>query len=250
MCNYVFTNSMKRHERSDLCFKLYTELKEKNRLFPIMQPLRNSVKQKKKEQNSLKPSKEPIYAMKSIIYKGAAIDFIVHKDGYYDIVFNTSPIDAPFVEFIKIEGGLQTKTIIYTQHALDRYNERMHNATYTNHKEIMKRFLVNNPSKSYFSKDFNTGERIEAIHYYNGSYILAGETWPEISGIEGKWFIPQVNESSFSPDITKLTAISIDITDGAATTGSMTVSSISQATYNPVDGTKGSADVMIHSITF
>lgn len=103
---------------------------------------------------------------------------------------------------------------------------------------------------NYFAKDFKTGERIESIHYYNGSYILAGETWPEDAGIEGLWYIPQVNESSFSPDITKLTAISIDVTDGATTTGTMTVSSISQTTYNPVDGTKGSADVMMHSITF
>lgn len=151
MCNYVFTNSMKRHERSDLCFKLYKELKDNNRLYAILLPLKKIVEQQKKVQNKFSPGKEPIYAMSSIIYKGASIYVIVHKNSSFDIVFNTSPIDAPYVEFIKIVDGDNMKTNIYTQHALDRYNERMHNASYKNHKDIMKRFLVNNPLKSHFS---------------------------------------------------------------------------------------------------
>jgi len=102
---------------------------------------------------------------------------------------------------------------------------------------------------NYFAEDNNTGERIEAIHYYNGSIILAGETWPEYSDIEGKWYIPVVNESTFSPSLSKLTTISIDGGDGVSYAGSMTVGSISQAMYEPSEGSKGSADVMIHSIT-
>lgn len=163
MCNYVFTNSMKRHERSELCFKLYSELKYKNRLYPVLHPLKKIVDQKKKAQNRFRPSKEPIYAMKTIVYKGASILFMVHKDGYFDIVFNTSPIDAPYVEFIKIIDGIETKTNIYTQHALDRYNERIHNDFYTNHKDIMKRLLINNPSKSLFSTDDETNRSVAKL---------------------------------------------------------------------------------------
>ena len=102
---------------------------------------------------------------------------------------------------------------------------------------------------NYFS-EYNTGERIEAIHYYNGSFIIAGETWSEDGAIEGKWYIPQINESTFSPDIEKLTSIYIDAADGVTSTGAMTVSSISQGMYAVSEGSKGSADVMIHSITF
>lgn len=103
---------------------------------------------------------------------------------------------------------------------------------------------------NYYSKDYTTGERIEAIHYYNGNFILAGETWPEDAGIEGRWYIPAINESTFSADLTKTTSLIIDTNDGVSYSGAMSVSSISQAMYNPSEGTKGSADVMIHSITF
>ncbi|MGJ8593063.1 MAG: hypothetical protein ACSHXF_10965 [Aquaticitalea sp.] len=163
MANYVFTHSMKRHERSDLCFKLYMELKVKNRIVPLLLPLKKIINQKKKAENKFKPCKERIYASTTFVYKGVTIYIIVSKQGYYDFIFNTSPIDAPYAEFIVIVDGFEMKTVIYTQHALDRYNERIHNDKYTNHRDLMKRFIVNNATKSNFITDEDTHKSVARI---------------------------------------------------------------------------------------
>ena len=102
---------------------------------------------------------------------------------------------------------------------------------------------------NYFSKDHTTGERIEGIHSYNGSIILIGETWPQDQGIEGRWYIPEINESSFSPTIQKSTATVLYTGDGVTNGSVMSESILSTALFLPSEGTKGSADIMLHSIT-
>jgi len=101
---------------------------------------------------------------------------------------------------------------------------------------------------NYYSKDHTTGERIEGIHSYGGNIILIGETWPQSEGIEGSWFIPEINESSFTATLTKTTSTDLVTTDGVANGSTMTVSTLSEVLYLPEDGTKGSADIMFHSI--
>jgi hypothetical protein len=101
---------------------------------------------------------------------------------------------------------------------------------------------------NYYSEDFTTGERIEGIHQYGGNLILIGETWPESIGIEGRWYIPQLNETSISPSVSKITTTTIMTGDGVTNSSAMQVSTLSSSLYDPADGTKGSADIMIHSI--
>lgn len=102
---------------------------------------------------------------------------------------------------------------------------------------------------NYYSKDFNTGERIEGIHFYNGSLIIAGETWPEENGIEGRWCIPTIHEESFTAVLNKVTSTSIDTGDGVVSATSMSVSDLGGSLYEASEGTRGSCDIMIHSIS-
>ena len=101
---------------------------------------------------------------------------------------------------------------------------------------------------NYYSKDYTTGERIEAFHYYNGNLIVAGETWPQDNGIEGRWYIPTVNQSAFTATVNKTTSININTGDGVVSSISMSSSSLSGSLYDPANGTQGSSDIMFHSI--
>lgn len=101
---------------------------------------------------------------------------------------------------------------------------------------------------NYYSKDHETGERIESFHFYNGNLILAGETWPLENGIEGRWCIPQVNAYSFTADVSKTTTGNIDTGDGVLSPVTMSSSNLSGSLYTPDLGSQGSCDFMIHSI--
>ncbi len=92
------------------------------------------------------------------------------------------------------------------------------------------------------------GERIETILSYNGNLILAGETWPEYSKIKGNWYMPTGIINDMSITATKTTNTTLITTDGVDANCSFTESSLSAPTYNPIEGTKGSSDIMIFCI--
>jgi len=145
---YVITKSMSRAERAELCKRIYTELFESNNkgTFKDLTEMANIIKAKKKKDLFGVKSKEVICTVKKKLYKSLTIYYIMNKSEGYDIIFNTSPIDAGFVEFIRvIPNG---STVLYTQHLFDRYNERIHKKKYGNHKDMMKRFFANNPVKA------------------------------------------------------------------------------------------------------
>lgn len=144
MSKYVITNFMKRHERSSLCFKLYNEMLESHKLYHLTKPMGKTIENRIKAQR-FKTHKEPIFAITRSIYKGLTFYIFLDKEQSLQIVFNTSPIDASYVEFTRIVGSPKTDCMIYTQHALDRYNERAHGRKYDNYKDIMKRLILNNP---------------------------------------------------------------------------------------------------------
>ncbi len=162
MANYVFTNSMKRYERSNLCIKLYNEMVENGQLMRILNLLMKVIDEKKHRKNPFKPSNDPIYAIKLATYKGAPFYLIVDKTKDFDIVFNTSPIDAAYVEFVKVIT--EETAIVFTQHALDRYNERIHGDAYHHHRDIMKRFIVNNPIKTDVVFDERSGRAVQRVN--------------------------------------------------------------------------------------
>ena len=108
-------------------------------------PLGKIIDSKMKAQNKFRPSREPIFAITASTYKGLSFYLFCDQVKKLEVVFNTSSIDAAYVEFTRIIGSESTKTMVYTQHALDRYNERVHGKKYDNYKDMMKRLIVNNP---------------------------------------------------------------------------------------------------------
>lgn len=162
MKTYIFTDRMKRYERSNLCIKLYNELEENGQIDRHLKSLYKVIDEKKQAQkkNLFKPSKEPVFAIKSYDYKGTSFYLIVDSSKDFDIIFNTSPIDAAYVEFIKVIT--EVSAIVYTQHVLDRYNERIQADKYENHRDILKRFIVNNPVKTdiVYQPNLKTVQRV------------------------------------------------------------------------------------------
>jgi Beta-propeller repeat len=92
------------------------------------------------------------------------------------------------------------------------------------------------------------GERIEAIIPYNGSIIVAGETWTEISQIDGKWYIPAGTTSSATLNSTNAISPYFVINNGVFSTTSLGVNTLSNVVNNMSFGTQGSCDIMINSI--
>lgn len=159
MKKYVFTKSMKRYERCKLCKKLYDEVIE-TKLNTALGKLESQISEKKKK--SLYGNKQigNIYAHGKFNHKGIDIYIIMGESKGADIVFNTSPIDASFVEYVRIAST--GKTILYTQHLFDRYNERIFNKSIGSHKEMMIEFFKNNQTKPPMTmEDNNIVQRID-----------------------------------------------------------------------------------------
>ncbi len=148
MTNYVFTTHMKRHERAALCVKLFDELYSNMRVILIIKDMLKALNAKKKSLNKFRPKKEPLYVLEEVVFKGAKLYLFLDEKGFLDYVLNSSPVDGAYAEFIRVIKGGNIETCVYSQHALDRYNERIHSDKYTNHRDIMKRLSVNNPTNS------------------------------------------------------------------------------------------------------
>jgi hypothetical protein len=93
------------------------------------------------------------------------------------------------------------------------------------------------------------GERIEGILPYNNGLILIGETWPEFSGIDGRWYIPAGTSNANSPGITTITNPTLVSGTGFLTTNSMSLNTLNQQVYNSSSGSQGSADILITHIS-
>lgn len=160
---------MKRFERANLCSKVYMELMDSIKFNDVLKTHKKQLKQKKKKtlftnksiNNSVTSIKD------SIGYKGLKINIITNQNGF-DVVINSSPIDAGFVEYIRvIPNG---NTVLYTQHLLDRYNERVYDRMFTKHSDIINELIFKNPIKASmsFDDDNNIVQRI------NEGFLLGG----------------------------------------------------------------------------
>lgn len=93
------------------------------------------------------------------------------------------------------------------------------------------------------------GERVEAILSYNGTIITAGETWSEGTQIDGKWYIPAGNLSSYSTNALHIANPTIQNSNGVFSSTAMMQNSLTTSLHDPAGGTQGSCDVLITSIT-
>ncbi len=151
---------MKRHERCILCEKVYQELLYSSVLIKVISKLEKDIKVKKRKQLFHSKKQANIYAIDLITYRGLKIYFIMGSSLGFDIIFNSSPIDAGLVEYIRISPtGVP---MLYSQHVFDRYNERACNGQFTTHKEMMKQLFINNMNKAPISsnEDGNIVQRL------------------------------------------------------------------------------------------
>lgn len=167
---YLITKSMKRVERCNLAVKLYDQIKNNGVLERNYKPLLTIIRNKKKK-NLFGGNKDIIYGLKTFNCSGIEAYIIAGVSGAFDIIFNTSPVDASYVEFVRITPN--NKPVLYTQHLFDRYNERGHNFKYDNYKDIMKRFFINNAIKAPIAID--EVDKTSIIQKLNEGFILGSK---------------------------------------------------------------------------
>jgi len=160
METYVITKSMNRDERCALIMKLYHELFDNGKFDKVFDEQENEIKAKKKSRLYGNKKIDSVHSIANIKHKGIDVFNVMAENKGIDIIFNTSPIDAPYVEYIRVPPS---KTpIIYSQHLLSRYNERAYNNEYQNFKSIIIALHVKNPIKSSLAIEEN-GEIIQRI---------------------------------------------------------------------------------------
>lgn len=166
MKKYIFTKSMKRHERCNLCKKVYQELLYCSVFKKATSKLEKDIKAKKRKQLFRSKKQANIYAIDLITYKGLKIYFIMGSSLGFDIIFDSSPIDAGLVEYIRISAtGV---AVLYSQHVFDRYNERACDGRFTTHKDMMKQLFINNMKKAPLSRN----EDDDIIQRLNEGFLL------------------------------------------------------------------------------
>ena len=136
MKKYVLTKSMTTAERMNIA----VEIKEEFLISPKFLAI---------YKDSLKAMKGRTYVIKSTEFYGLKIILLFYKftkkENAYDIIINTTPAESHTVEYTRITP---TNTpVIYTQHFLDRYNQRQHNYAYGSYDKLIKAFNAYNPTK-------------------------------------------------------------------------------------------------------
>ena len=167
MKKYVITKSFTRIERCNLFKKLYEELLNDGKFNVVAPALIRDIKDKKKKRlYGNKKGGGVIHSIELINYKGIRIYLIMSSNMGYDIVFNTSPIDVGYVEYIRVSPS--GTPIVYTQHLLDRYNQRVYDRKFTTHKDMMVQLILANARKSHPS----TNEDGSAVQRINEGFLL------------------------------------------------------------------------------
>jgi len=158
---------MNRDERCKLIIKLYNECLHNGKYQGIVNELKIEIKAKRKIKLYGNKKQKVIFSTKTLKYKGIDVYIIMYEMYGIMFIFNTSPIDAPFVEYAQITP--QKIPIIFTEHLLKRYNERACNYEYPNFKSIIIGLYVNNDIGTFVTTNPLTGEVVQRIH---GGFLL------------------------------------------------------------------------------
>lgn len=142
MNRYVITKSMNRIDCCNLMLKIREEIFEKNILNKLDKELTKRFNEKKKSRLlGNKKNKDKIYTVADKSYKGISLYILKPEKIGFIIIYNISPIDAPYVQYMWID--LDSRPIIITQHLLDRYNERILKSANASYKELIIHFSLN-----------------------------------------------------------------------------------------------------------
>jgi hypothetical protein len=160
MKKYVITRSMNRDERCQLIMKLYEELLTNGKFHQVLEDLEKSIKAKKKGRLYGGKKIDDLHSVITFKHKGIDVYNIITENKGIDIIFNTSPIDAPYVEYIRVASS--KIPIIFTEHLLARYNERAYDNNYENFKSIIIALHAKNPVKANIAHE-DSGDSIQRI---------------------------------------------------------------------------------------
>jgi hypothetical protein len=158
MKQYVFTKSLGRTGRANIARKIYAEAVKTNGIIDKNTKVLLKILKDKKKKALFNKSVIP-YAMATYKVSGVTFYYIMNKTEGYDCIFKTSPIDAGFVEYIRVLPGCKT-AILYTQHCLDRYNQRVCDLKHTTYKDMMQAMIIENPIKGHLATDKEGGSQI------------------------------------------------------------------------------------------
>lgn len=140
MKHYVITRSMSRKDCSELMKRIDDDFRRTEKFSRLVKDLNSKHKENRKSRfrGNKKGSRDFVYSQ--TIYKGIKIYGFKSSKRHYGIIYNASPVDAPFVQFI-IRGYGGHITFV-TQHLLDRYRERIVKKEISSYKELMIDFVV------------------------------------------------------------------------------------------------------------
>ena len=173
MNRYVITKSMNRIDCCNLMLKIREEIFEKNILNKLDKELTKRFNEKKKSRLlGNKKNKDKIYTVADKSYKGISLYILKPEKIGFIIIYNISPIDAPYVQYMWI--GLDNRPIIITQHLLDRYNKRILKSANASYKELIIRFSLNSIDRygNQIAIDSDTNKIIQRI---DGGFIFGVE---------------------------------------------------------------------------
>lgn len=173
MNRYVITKSMNRIDCCNLMLKIKEEIFEKNILNKLDKELTKGLNEKKKSRLlGNKKYKDKIYTVADKSYKGVSLYILKPEKIGFIIIYNISPIDAPYVQYMWI--GLDNRPIIITQHLLDRYNERILKSANASYKELIICFSLNSIDRygNHIAIDSDTNKIIQRI---DGGFIFGVE---------------------------------------------------------------------------
>jgi hypothetical protein len=173
MDKYVITKSMNRTDCSNLMLKLRLEIFGNNILDRLDKQLTKRFTEKKKSRLlGNKKNGDKIFVVADYIYKGIKLIILKPEKIGFIIIYNISPIDAPFVQFMWVDEA--NRPTIITQHLLDRYNERILNITNASYKDLIIHFTLNSNDRygNQLAYDSDTNETIQRI---DGGFIFGVE---------------------------------------------------------------------------
>jgi hypothetical protein len=165
---YVFTKSLSRSDKANIVRKIYSEaVKENSIVYKNKKTLLKILKDKKKKalfNKTIIPFSVGKYSL-----MGVQFYVILNRTEGFDIIFNTSPIDAGDVEYIRVLPDCKG-AILYTQHCLDRYNQRICDLKHTTYKDMLQAMIIENPIKGNVAKDKDGGNQI--VQRINKGFLL------------------------------------------------------------------------------
>ena len=162
MKKYVITKSMNRVDCVNLITKIHNELLKKQFFINKIKELNTKIKVRKHARLRGNKSLDKIYTSSSYTYNGLKMHFLIDKNNIFTNIFNISPVDSPVVQYMLIQKD--ETALIFTQHLLDRYNQRLLKKSNMSYKDLIVYLILNNNIGRLIFDYENTNKIVQRIN--------------------------------------------------------------------------------------